>query len=90
MTTRESEWLDEDVAWAQAHEEELADKCPRCGQPLSESTAMANGEPVHSYVVDDPARCYSCDELIKKQEAHGKRGHIVRPEAQVWGSRRDC
>jgi hypothetical protein len=33
---------------------------------------MANGEPVHSYRVPEPARCYGCDALLKDDEQRSK------------------
>lgn len=70
-----------------AYEQVLADRHHACGQPLSESAAMAAGEPVHSYRVLDPARCYACDALAKEQEKHDKKG-TVRAEALLWQVRR--
>ncbi len=89
VTVHESPWTPEDFGYAAAHEQELADQCPSCTQPLSETTAMKDGEPLYNYVADPPARCYSCDERVKKEEAHGKSGQVVRPEALIWTTRRD-
>ncbi len=89
VTIHESPWTAENRGWAAAHEAEIADLCPGCGQPLSESTAMEDGVPAHRYVVDLPMRCHSCDELIKEQEKQESRGKIVRPAAQIWTSQRE-
>lgn len=89
VTVHESPWSEEDFAYAAAYEQEVADQCPTCTQPLSESTAMKDGEPLHSYIVGNPARCHSCDELIKKEEAHGKSGRVDRPGALIWTSHRE-
>ncbi|WP_157253215.1 hypothetical protein [Nonomuraea typhae] len=83
-TTWEPRWLDEDLAWAKAWMHYQANKCPGCGWQLVESTAMHNGEPAHSFHVPDPLRCHVCDARKKAQEAHEKKGAVVRPEAQVW------
>lgn len=88
VTVHESSWTEEDRGWAAAYESYLADLCPGCKQPLSETTAMRDGKPVHTYAVDLPLRCYSCDELIKKEETHGKSGQVIRPGALVWTSQR--
>ncbi len=88
VTVHDSPWQEDDIGWAAAQEAEVADQCPTCSQPLSESTAMADGEPLHEYEVEDPARCHSCDELIKQQEAHGQKGKVVRPGALIWTSQR--
>lgn len=89
VTVHESPWTEEDLGWAKAHQQNLDDRCPGpCGLPLSETTAMANGEPVHSYEVELPMRCQACDELAKKQEAHGESGQVIRPQALLWTVRR--
>lgn len=45
---------------------------------------MRNGGPAHTFRVPEPRRCYVCDARSKEQEAHSKRGKVVRPEALVW------
>ncbi|MET8985826.1 hypothetical protein ABZW49_10295 [Nonomuraea wenchangensis] len=80
VTTWEARWLPEDLAWAQAWRRWLAGKCPNCGLQLDETTAMENGEPVHSYHVPDPARCYGCDAKLKDDERRAKMP-TVRPGA---------
>lgn len=87
ITTREPEWTEEDLAWARAWQDEQNDKCPRCRLPLSETTAMANGRPVHSYVADEPARCYGCDAIARLRESGEKR---LRPDALLDIARRTC
>lgn len=72
LTTWEPRWLPEDVSWAQAWRRWVAGKCPNCGLQLEETTAMHDGEPVHSYHVPDPARCYACDAKIKDEEQRAK------------------
>ncbi|KAB8186860.1 hypothetical protein FH608_046055 [Nonomuraea phyllanthi] len=79
-TTWEPRWLPEDVSWAQAWRRWVAGKCPGCGLQLADTTAMRDGEPVHSYHVPDPARCYGCDELLKDDKERAKKP-TVRPEA---------
>lgn len=71
-TTWEPEWLEEDVAWARAYLQEKADRCPVCGLPMSETTAMAGGQAVHSYKAPLPIRCHACTALHKAQDAHAK------------------
>ncbi|MFC4006645.1 hypothetical protein ACFOY2_05395 [Nonomuraea purpurea] len=87
MTTRESEWTEEDLAWAIAYQDELAERCPACRLPLSETTAMAGGRPVHTYRADEPARCYACDAIAKAIE---KAGDTQRPQALLYQARRTC
>lgn len=73
-TTSEPRWLPDDVAWAAAHLAELGDLCPgQCSLPLSETTAMHDGEPVHSYRVPTPRVCRACEELLKDQEKQVKK-----------------
>ncbi|GHE47287.1 hypothetical protein GCM10017673_56410 [Streptosporangium violaceochromogenes] len=83
VTTWEPRWLDEDLAWARAYLREKADGCPGCGLPMSETTAMQDGGPVHSYTVPPPARCHACDARIKAQDEHTKRG-TKREQALLW------
>lgn len=80
VTTWEPRWLPEDVSWAQAWRRWVAGKCPGCGLQLSETTEMRDGEPVHTYHVPDPARCYGCDTRIKAREERAKLP-TVRPDA---------
>lgn len=82
VTTWEPRWLPEDVSWAQAWRRWLNGRCPTCRLQLADTTAMANGEPVHSYHVPEPARCYGCDALLKDDEQRSKMP-TVRPEALV-------
>ncbi|ETK36123.1 hypothetical protein [Microbispora sp. ATCC PTA-5024] len=84
VVTSEPRWTPEDVAWALAKMAEDADRCPGCHLSLTETTAMKDGEPVHSYKVDHPRRCQACDEKLKQQEAHAKRGKVERPDALIW------
>jgi hypothetical protein len=88
VTVHESPWTEENRGWGIAYEAYLSDLCPRCKRPLSETTAMKDGAALHTYDVDHPMRCHSCDEMIKKQEAHGKSGQVIRPEALIWTSQR--
>lgn len=83
ITTREPRWTDEDIAWALAWMEEQADRCPCCGLPLSETTAMKDGEPAHVYTVPKPKRCYGCDALIEAQEEDAKMPS-KREGARMW------
>lgn len=80
VTTWEARWLPEDVSWAQAWRRWVAGKCPHCGLQLDETTAMKDGEPVHTYRVPDPARCYGCDALLKDDAERAKKAQ-VRPGA---------
>ncbi|MFI6296862.1 hypothetical protein ACIBEJ_35095 [Nonomuraea sp. NPDC050790] len=45
---------------------------------------MRDGVPAHTFRVQEPRRCYVCDERMKEQEAHSKKGNVIRPEALVW------
>ncbi|MEU4410768.1 hypothetical protein AB0F88_40210 [Streptosporangium sp. NPDC023963] len=83
MTTWAPRWLEEDYAWAAAYLRWQAGQCPACRLQLSDTTAMRDGEPVHSYKVPPPRRCQACDELIKVQHAHSKKGS-VREGALLW------
>lgn len=68
-----------------AHAANEADMCPGgCGHPFSESAAMLDGEPVHTYRADLPIRCHACDEKIKQQELNAAQGEIVRERARMW------
>jgi hypothetical protein len=87
VTTWEPRWLEEDLAWARAHLRDRADR-HTCGHPLSETTAMADGEPVNTYAVPPPIRCYACDAVEKEQERHEKL-KVVRPGALLWQAVRD-
>lgn len=88
VTTWEPRWLDDDVAWARAYLREKADRCPGCRLPLSETTAMHDGDPVHVYKVPPPRRCHGCDARIKAQDEHSKKG-TVREQALMWGLERE-
>lgn len=83
VTTREPRWTEEDIAWALAGIEEQADRCPKCSLPLSETTAMNDGEPVHVYKVPKPKRCHGCDARIKAQDEDAKMPS-KRPDARMW------
>lgn len=88
VTTREPLWTDEDVAWATAFRLELKQRCPGpCGLPLSETTAMENGRPKHTYRVPEPARCQACDALVRDEEKTKDRR---RPEALLRHVERTC
>lgn len=89
VTTRESAWTDRDVDLAIAYERVLADLCRGCGRPLSETTARKNKEAVHSYKAS-MVRCQACDERIREQDEHSKKGVVQRPEATLWGVVKDC
>lgn len=89
VTTRESPWTDRDVDLAIAYEQVLADLCPGCRNPLSETTARKNKEPVHSYKANF-VRCQACDEKAREQDEHSKKGAVPRPEATFWGVTKDC
>lgn len=82
VTTWEPRWLPEDLSWAQAWRRWLNGRCPKCKLQLADTTAMENGEPVHSYHVPEPARCYGCDELLRDDERRSKMP-TVRPDALV-------
>ena len=85
VTTREPRWTDEDIAWAAAWMQEQADCCPgECGLPLSETTAMKEGVPVHTYHVDIPRVCRACETLAKKKDAYAKQYEDPYPQAKVW------
>ncbi|MER5420327.1 hypothetical protein [Streptosporangium roseum] len=87
-TTSEPEWTDEDVAWHMAYLRWLADQCPGCRLQLSETTEMRDGEPVRSYTVPHPARCYSCTAIARAQEKHSKQ-KTEHPEALRWSAVED-
>jgi YD repeat-containing protein len=86
ITTTEPRWLPEDVAWAFAWMLEQADRCPGdCGLPLSETTAMRDGEPVHSYRVPTPRVCRACEEKIKEQRKTAEKyGPDPIAGARIW------
>lgn len=79
ITTWEPEWLEEDVAWAKAYLRERADHCPGCGLPMTETMAMQDGEPVHTYLVRPPARCHACTALHKAQDKRAERSGTYDP-----------
>lgn len=83
VVTHDAEWTSEDLALAKAHRRNRLDECPGCRLPLSETTAMHDGEPAHSYQVPDPARCHACDARLKRQEEHAKQG-TIRSDALLW------
>jgi len=56
-------WLDEDRSWALALISHEDGTCGGCGEPLSETTAMKDGKPVHAYEVDLPDVCGGCSAL---------------------------
>lgn len=89
VTVAESPWTEEDLAYAMADQQEQNDECPRCAMPLSETTAMKDGEPVHTYTADAPYRCYGCDAVARRQEADAEQG-ITRPDALIYVAERTC
>ncbi|MFN2636912.1 MAG: hypothetical protein ABR585_07800 [Gemmatimonadaceae bacterium] len=60
VTTHDSEWTAEDLAYAQAHRRNELDTCPGCGFPLSETTDPENEGAYESPL---PARCHACTPL---------------------------
>ena len=76
------DWLEEDYAWAAAYKRWKAGKCPRCTLDLADTTAMHDGEPVHTYKATTPRRCYGCDELIRAEEEDEKK-KVIRPQARI-------
>jgi uncharacterized protein with PIN domain len=87
VVVHENPWTDRDVDLAMAYEAVLADQCPGCGNPLSETTARENMEAVHEYAASY-VRCGGCDARVKEQDDHspkGAKGQLLRPEAVLWG-----
>lgn len=82
-TVWDSEWLDEDYAWSAAYLRWLAGKCPGCRLDLVDTTAMQDGEPVHTYTVPKPRRCHGCDARVAAKDEHAKK-KVIRPEALLW------
>jgi uncharacterized protein with PIN domain len=67
VVDREPEWTEEDVGWATAHLEELADRCPGCGEPLSET---ADPEAEGEYETPLPTRCHACTPLEQQKDEY--------------------
>ncbi len=84
VVTTEPRWTPEDMAWALAWIAEQADLCPGCRLPLSETTAMRDGEPVHTYTVDLPRVCRACEALAKRQDAYRKKYPDPHPHTKIW------
>ena len=82
-TVWDPEWLDEDYAWSAAYLRWLAGKCPGCKLDLVDTTAMHDGDPVHTFEVPTPRRCHACDARLLKQEEHAKK-KPKRPGALLW------
>lgn len=83
VTVRDSVWLEDDVDWALAWQQEeaakKADTCPGCKLSLSETTDPAN---VGRYQVPLPARCDACTRLADtaKEYAESDPGLIFHAE----------
>lgn len=90
VTVKEAEWTDEDLALHTAHVQEQAGRCPGvCGLPLDETTAMADGEPVHTFTVSLPHRCHACDAVMRAQDEAEQR-NVVRPGALLRHVEKVC
>jgi hypothetical protein len=87
-TTSEPEWTDEDVAWHMAYLRWLADQCPGCRMQLSETSQMRDGEPVRSYTVPPPSRCYACTAVAREQDKRSKQ-KTAYPEALFFSAIED-
>ncbi|MCC5574472.1 hypothetical protein IMZ11_02300 [Microtetraspora sp. AC03309] len=84
VTVHENPWDAQNVGWAVAKMAEDADRCPGCRMSLSETTAMRDGEPAHSYHVDIPRVCRACEALAKRQDSYAKEYEDPYPGAKVW------
>lgn len=82
-TVWDAEWTDEDYTEAAAFLRWLEGKCPSCRLDLCDTTAMRDGEPVHTYKVPPPRRCHACDSRQREQDEHAKK-KTIRPEALLW------
>lgn len=82
-TVWDSDWLEEDYAWAAAFLRWKAGKCPGCHLDMVDTTAMRDGDPVHVYDVPKPRRCHACDAKLAAQGEHAEK-KVVRPEALLW------
>lgn len=72
VTTRESEWDDEQQTWMLALHLLEADTCDGCGGQLSETTSP---EMEDRYVPDPPVRCHKCTALHIGADQHKDSRH---------------
>lgn len=78
VTTRETEWTEEEQDWMLALSEYRASLCPcGCGHPLRETAAQ---EGTHEWTVPPPVRCLARDALSIAQNTAQR----DRPEALLW------
>lgn len=89
VTTWEPRWTPEDMAWALAWMAEQADRCPGCRMALAETTAMRDGEAVHTYTVDLPRVCRACEAIAKGQDAYAKKFEDRYSNAKIWTAVQD-
>lgn len=82
MTTRESEWSEQDVAWMLALAEWRASRCPHCGGDISECT---DPDLEGRWEVPPPHRCHATTALAAAQERYRDSPH---PHALLWQVRR--
>jgi hypothetical protein len=73
VTSRESEWDDEQRAWMRALAQYEAGLCHRCGTELAESTDPLhdpdNPHGTHVYRPSKAMRCHACTALMQAAEA---------------------
>jgi hypothetical protein len=69
VTTQDSEWAEEDLAYARAHRRNELGKCPGCRLPLVETT---NPDNEGSYEAPPPTRCHACTPLEFRKDEYVK------------------
>ena len=70
VTTEEVEWDDDQQGWMIALANLEADKCPGCGDRLTETT-----KPDTEYIPNPPLRCHKCTALEIGIEKHRSSPH---------------
>lgn len=90
VTTRESEWDEQEQAWMLALAVYEAGLCHRCQGELDETASAAldpnNRDGTHIYKPRPPTRCHRCTALMdsdKTYHAVDKEGHYITPHPQA-------
>jgi len=86
VITRETEWDVEQQSLVLAAAELDAEKCPGCGELLSESTStdVDPDQGAQVYVARTPLKCHACVAIEGQQENY--RNHDHAQALRVWGT----